>query len=46
MNEAMKDILVKALAERIKADNGAMTILQVPVPLQEAVQAVVNGDGK
>lgn len=33
----MNDVLVKALAERVRA--GQMTIEQVPIPYQDAVRA-------
>jgi hypothetical protein len=35
----MNEILIMALANRIKAETENMTIEQVPIPLQEEVQA-------
>lgn len=38
----MNEILIKALANRIKAENSDMTIEQVPIPYQEKVQEIIE----
>ena len=40
----MSQIIIDALVNRIKAVPPQMTIDQVPLPLREQVQAILDGD--